>query len=67
METFFNPLVERALALLRKQADSASRKGFLPTHFVMTGGLSRNEWVREKIFDEARGLIPRIECSSEIA
>ncbi|KAJ5300284.1 hypothetical protein N7508_007527 [Penicillium antarcticum] len=67
MKTFFHPLVQNTLALLQKQATSASEKGFPPTIFVMTGGLSRNIWVRETIFSEARRLIPGIECSCEIA
>ena len=67
MKAFFQPLIDNILALLQNQSALANENGHLPTHFVLTGGLGRNGWCRDLIFEEARKLLPGIECSYEIA
>lgn len=67
MKSIFQTLIDDILALLQNQAALANENGHFPTHFVLTGGLGRNIYCRDLIFEEARKLIPGIECSYLIA
>jgi hypothetical protein len=62
MESLYGKLISDIVSLFETQYELAMSHGHPPSHFVLCGGPTRNDWFRERVFDMVRLKHPALTC-----